>query len=548
MLSRRSSVWIPLAAIYTLAGKLGLALAFVNASATAVWPPTGIALAAVLVFGPRVWPGIFLGAFLTNETTAGSPVTSLLIASGNTLEALVGAYLVNRFAGGRLAFENGRDIFRFVLLAGFVGTSVSATIGVTTLSLSGLSEWSAYRPTWLTWWLGDASGAIIVAPALLLWAANHRMRWSREQRSELFALVAALVVVGWMVFVVSEYPLGFLCIPICIWAAARFGQREAATVMCLLSLIALWGTVHGFGTFGRESVNDALLLIQAFLAVTSVIGLIVGAASSGRNVAEENLRRAYAELRMSYERIRQLAGRLISAEEATRADISRDLHDDVCQELVCISLAASSLKRSSGDIQDAHAQLALSELQQRAVVLVEGIRGLSHNLHPSVLRLVGLASALEAHCIEVEKRHDVLVGFKTGGDLEHIQSDVALCLFRIVQEALRNGAVYGEARRLEVSIARSADHIELTVTDDGRGFDLEAVRRDGSGLGLVSMEERAHVVGGDLQIITRPGQGTTIRVRIPEGACAGTEKSHVHEPVRQLAAHTPQRSKEPFAF
>jgi two-component system sensor histidine kinase UhpB len=155
---------------------------------------------------------------------------------------------------------------------------------------------------------------------------------------------------------------------------------------------------------------------------------------------------------------------------------------------------------------------------------------------------------LEAHCVEVEKRHDVQVGFKTGGDLGHIHSDVALCLFRIAQEALRNGAVYGEARRLEVSIARSADHIELTVTDDGRGFDLEAVRRDGSGLGLVSMEERAHVVGGDLQIITRPGQGTTIRVRIPAGSCAEAENSHVHEAVRLLAAHAPECSKEPFGF
>jgi signal transduction histidine kinase len=114
-------------------------------------------------------------------------------------------------------------------------------------------------------------------------------------------------------------------------------------------------------------------------------------------------------------------------------------------------------------------------------------------------------------------------------------------LFRITQEALRNGAVYGEARRLAVSIARSADYIELTVTDDGRGFDLEAVRRNGNGLGLVSMEERAHVVGGDLQIITGPGQGTTIRVRIPAGASTGVEKSYVHEPVRQLAAHASQR-------
>jgi signal transduction histidine kinase len=209
-----------------------------------------------------------------------------------------------------------------------------------------------------------------------------------------------------------------------------------------------------------------------------------------------------------------------------------------------MSLAANSLKHSYGDIQDAHAQVALSEIHRRAVALVEGIRGLSHNLHPSVLRLVGLASALEAHCIEVEKRHDVGVGFKADGDLGHVHPDIGLCLFRIAQEALRNGAVYGEARRLAVSIARSADHIELTITDDGRGFDLEAVRRDGSGLGLVSMEERAHVVGGDLQIITRPGHGTTIRVRIPAGAYAGAEKGYVPEEARLLSGDAPQRSKE----
>jgi signal transduction histidine kinase len=119
--------------------------------------------------------------------------------------------------------------------------------------------------------------------------------------------------------------------------------------------------------------------------------------------------------------------------------------------------------------------------------------------------------------------------------------------FESLRKRSETGAVYGEAQRLEVSIARSADYIELTVTDDGRGFDLEAVRRDGNGLGLVSMEERAHVVGGDLQIITRPGQGTTIRVRIPAGAYQGAEKGHVHEAVRQLAAYAPQRSNEPFA-
>src|SRR3990170_2314328 len=126
-----------LAGVYFAAAKLGLMLAFVHASATAVWPPTGIALAAVLMLGYRVWPGILLGGFLANVTTAGTAATSAGIAVGNTLEALVGAYLVNRFAGGRDVFERPRDILRFAVLAGMVSTMVSATFGVTTLSIGG---------------------------------------------------------------------------------------------------------------------------------------------------------------------------------------------------------------------------------------------------------------------------------------------------------------------------------------------------------------------------------------------------------------------------
>src|ERR671934_766548 len=137
---------------YLAAGKLGLKLAFVNASATAVWPPTGIALAAVLLLGYRVWPGILLGAFLVNLTTAGSAVSSLGIALGNTLEALVGGYLVNRFANGRRAFERPQDLFKFVLLAALVATTVSATIGILSLSLTGYAAWGDFASIWSTWW------------------------------------------------------------------------------------------------------------------------------------------------------------------------------------------------------------------------------------------------------------------------------------------------------------------------------------------------------------------------------------------------------------
>src|SRR4029079_3852847 len=170
-----------LAVVYFGAAKLGLALAIVNVSATAVWPPTGIALAALLVLGKRVWPGILLGAFLANATTAGSVTTSLAIALGNTLEALIGAHLINRFARGRRVFERTRDIFTFVILAAIMSTAVSATVGVSILCLGGLADWANYGPIWLTWWLGDAVGALVVTAPLVLWSMHPRVRWSLKQ-------------------------------------------------------------------------------------------------------------------------------------------------------------------------------------------------------------------------------------------------------------------------------------------------------------------------------------------------------------------------------
>src|SRR5579863_1014109 len=181
-----------LAAIYFVAGKAGLSVAFVHPSSTAVWPATGIALAAFLVLGYRVWPGVLLGAFLVNITTVGTALTSLGIATGNTLEGLIGAYLVSEFANGRKCFERVQDTFKFALLAGLVATAVSATLGVTTLCLGGFADWAEFRAIWLTWWLGDAVGATIMAPLLLLWIANPRVRWSWSRISEFALLLIGL--------------------------------------------------------------------------------------------------------------------------------------------------------------------------------------------------------------------------------------------------------------------------------------------------------------------------------------------------------------------
>jgi signal transduction histidine kinase len=260
-----------------------------------------------------------------------------------------------------------------------------------------------------------------------------------------------------------------------------------------------------------EYVEGTIIVVAAQLAL--IAWLLTERASRRR--AESAIRASEASLRTSYERIRQMAGRLINAQEAARADIARDLHDDICQQLVYVSMGVSTLKNSAGTIQDTKTQRAFADLERDTEGTFEGIRRLSHDLHPASLRILGLAPALKTHCVEVEKRHSVKVAF-TADNIGPLHPDIAVCFFRIAQESLRNGVAHGQATRFDVSLTRVGEHIEMTVTDNGRGFDVEAVRQRASGgLGLVSMEERVHVVGGEMQILTGIGRGTSIRVRAP---------------------------------
>ena len=285
-----------LAAVYFGAGKLGLKFAFVNASATAVWPGTGIALAAFLILGYRAWPAILASAFLVNLTTAGSAATSLGIAVGNTLEGVVGYYLVSRFAGGHRAFERAQNVFKFAFLAGMVSTAVSASVGVSTLALAGFADWTRYSSIWSTWWIGDAVGAVVVTPFVLLWWENPRLHLTRARMMELTFLFAGLFFTVGIVFggrfhaAVKNYPFEYLCIPFLIWAAFRFGRRKAATAICTLAAIATWGTVHGFGPFARESQNTSLLLLQAFIGVMAVTSMALAAEFSEHKRADEYVR------------------------------------------------------------------------------------------------------------------------------------------------------------------------------------------------------------------------------------------------------------------
>jgi PAS domain S-box-containing protein len=280
--------------VYLISAKLGLALAFVHPSATAVWPPTGIALAALILFGSQLWPAIFLGAFFANIMTAGSVWTSLGIATGNTLEAVLGAYLVNRFAGGRHAFDRPQDVLKFAALAGLGSTSISATIGVTTLNLGGHVSASQYARVWCTWWLGDMGGALILAPLLILWLENPRFIENERKLAECLLVFVLLAVVGYLAF--ARFPafttisIAFFSIPVLLWTAVRLGRRVASVAVFLICAIAVWATQNGYGPFVLADRNESLLLLQEFGGMIAVMIMMLSAAVFSRDRTEQALR------------------------------------------------------------------------------------------------------------------------------------------------------------------------------------------------------------------------------------------------------------------
>ncbi|HEV8662211.1 MAG TPA: MASE1 domain-containing protein [Candidatus Methylomirabilis sp.] len=295
-----------LAAAYFGAARLGLSLAVMHPNVTLVWPPTGIALAALLLFGSRLWPGIALGAFLANASTAVSLATAGGIAVGNTLEALAGVYLLRRVGRFRNSLGRLQDVLGLLILAAACSTTVSATIGVASLCLGGAAPWALYGSLWWQWWLGDAMGALVVAPVLLTWGARPHLSWPLRRLAEAGTLLGLLVIVsqilfgGWFPTEVLGYPMAYVVFPFVIWAALRFGPRGAATATLVVSAIAVWGTVQAVGPFLGEDPTERLLLLQTFMSVVAGTGLILAATNTER-------RRGEAALRDSEERFRAVA-------------------------------------------------------------------------------------------------------------------------------------------------------------------------------------------------------------------------------------------------
>lgn len=273
-----------LGALYVAAGKFGLGIHAVAGFATLVWPPTGIALAALVLFGRRLWPGVFLGATIVNLWSGAPILVALAIGLGNTLEALFAAFALARLPGFRSALDRSRDAVGLVVLAGLLAPAIAATVGACSLALGGVVGWSGFAETWRAWWVGDLIGALVVAPVFLTWRRAERLAGWRGLEAVALALATAIVTAAvFMVPVANGLAHAYLVWPTLIWAAFRFGPAGAARATFVVSALAVLGTVRGSGpfTFGELSVN--LLGLQAFVGLAAATFLVLAATVAERH-------------------------------------------------------------------------------------------------------------------------------------------------------------------------------------------------------------------------------------------------------------------------
>jgi PAS domain S-box-containing protein len=289
-----------IALAYFAAAQLGFRLAFVAEQVTTVWAPTGIALGALFLGGLRLWPAVWLGAFLANAVTAAPLWTALLIATGNTLEGVVAVLILGRIRRFAFTFNRVSDILTFLLVAAIGCTAISATVGVVTLCTAGVTSWERFITLWVEWWMGDALGAVLVTPAIV---ATVQQRWSRREVVQAALFVTGALIVSHLIFGqvlgLRAHPLEFAIFPLVIAAAATAGLAVTALVVLSASAVAIWHTAHSVGPFAAQGVHEGLVLLQVFLGVLAATALLLGAAMTERRTSERRERSVSTMLRLA---------------------------------------------------------------------------------------------------------------------------------------------------------------------------------------------------------------------------------------------------------
>ena len=527
---------VAIGVIYFALAKGGLALASIHPSATPIWPPTGVALAAVLLWGYRTWPAIFLAAVIANATTAGSVATAIAIATGNSLEAVVGAYLINRWSSGCNTFSTPNSVAKFALICFVIATPISASIGLTSLATAGYIERTNFANAWVTWWLGDVTGALVIAPVIVLWASSHYHAFNRNEFLETVGVLATAAAVGLIAFsplieqTPSRGPLGFLAILPMLWAALRRGPRDTATVALVLAGITIWGTLTGGGPFTTADLNVSFLLVLMFLISITVPSLLLSADVEVRKKGEESLRRAQIELeRKVAERTLELE-LAIAAKSRFFAMASHDLRQPLHALGLFVAQLRTPLKSGERTKTIERVDATRKEINEMFNSLLDISRLDAGILTPKITEfpIARLLQKIETAFDQATREKGLRLRVRRSD--AWVRSD-AMLLERILLNLVSNAVRYTLRGGTIVGCRRRGEMLRIEVWDSGPGipedqkqnifgefFQLTAPERNrygGLGLGLAIVHRLRLLLNHQIDLASTVGRGSRFAILVP---------------------------------
>lgn len=521
-LARVTGQILVLAVVYFCTAKASLLLAIPPGYATAVWPPSGIALAAMLLFGKRIWPGIWIGAAAVNFSVQGAPLLAIMIATGNTLEAVVGALLMRRYIGMHGEFESGEAVFMFVALSA-LSALIAATIGSLALTITGTLQPDYFSSNAWTWFQGDASGMIILTPMILTWRLRPVQHWHRTQSIEAVGLGLSVLLVSTAIFASDAHlPLAFLPLSFVAWAALRFDQRAVTAVIFAISAIGVLATLKGLGPFAVPSIDLSNFLLLTYTSTLVVTGLALSAVIGQRKRAQLAVRSRVEELQSSERHINEFLAMLshelrnplapmVNALALLRKDPGRRQHPPM---LGVIERQVEHLAHIVDDLLDvSRITRGKIMLQRRSCDMAEIVTGALESAQTLISK--------RAHTVEAKLAAKLFVNADTTR------------LSQVVLNLLNNAAKYTPSGgHIGVSLERENNDAVLRVRDSGIGitaellpkvFDLfmqgdRALDRSegGLGIGLTVAKRIVEMHGGTILARSEgPGKGAEFIVHLP---------------------------------
>ena len=477
---------VVLAVLYRGVAEIGYALNFAGPVAAIAWLPVGVGIAFLYMAGLRYWPGVVIGDLLANDYVALPLGSALGQTFGNVLEILVATMLLRRLVPGGNPLASVECVGRMLLAIG-IGTTVSATVGPISLLLGDVIDGAALTRVWRTWWLGDATGALIVLPLALAWARPPTPDWWRRHALETALLLVLVAAISEVTLRYRE-PLLYLVFPPLIWAALRVGPRGATLAVAVAAGFAIWGTTRQVGPFAFESITHSILATQLYLAVAALSTLFLAAVVCEREAFAASLAASRS--------------RLADAAAAERRRIEQDLHDGAQQRLNALLIR---LRLGAEQVADAP-ETAVERLQSAEQELsgaIEELRELAHGIHPSALRERGLAQALA----ELASRSAVPVQLELTPT--RLDATAELTAYFLVAEAITNARKHAHATSISVRATLSHGLLHIVIADDGQGGADES-----AGSGLQGLRDRVEAIGGSFALQSDAG-GTAVLAMLP---------------------------------